>query len=44
MTNKSKFFRVAVEGETIDKRVIERSWIEQAAKNYNQSVYGAYLG
>lgn len=43
MTNKSKFFRVAVEGETIDKRVIERSWIEQAAKNYNQSVYGARI-
>lgn len=38
---KSKFFRVATEGDTTDGRVIERSWIEQAAKNFNQKTYGA---
>lgn len=38
---RSKWFRVAVEGATTDKRKIERSWLEQAAKNFNQSTYGA---
>lgn len=38
---KSKFFRVAVEGATTDGRVIERRWIEQAAKNYNRETYAA---
>ncbi|TIH10844.1 GPO family capsid scaffolding protein [Pseudomonas leptonychotis] len=38
---KSKWFRVAVEGATTDKRKIERSWLEQAAKNFNQNTYGA---
>lgn len=38
---KTKMFRVAVEGDTIDGRKIERSWLEQAAKNYSQDVYGA---
>lgn len=38
---KSKWFRVGVEGATSDKRTIERSWIEQAAKNFNREVYGA---
>lgn len=38
---KSKFFRVATEGDTTDGRVIERSWIEQAAANFNQETYGA---
>ncbi|MBU3823452.1 MAG: GPO family capsid scaffolding protein [Candidatus Oceanisphaera merdipullorum] len=38
---KSKFFRVATQGDTTDGRVIERSWIEQAAKNFNQKTYGA---
>lgn len=39
--NKSKWFRVAVEGATTDGRKIKRSWIEQMAKNYNPDVYGA---
>lgn len=38
---KSKLFRVAVEGDTIDGRKIERSWLEQIGKNYNQQTYGA---
>ncbi|MDO6525450.1 GPO family capsid scaffolding protein [Motilimonas sp. 1_MG-2023] len=38
---KSKFFRVATEGDTTDGRVIERNWIEQAAANFNQATYGA---
>ncbi|MFW2011399.1 GPO family capsid scaffolding protein [Acinetobacter bereziniae] len=38
---KTKIFRVAVEGNTIDGRKIERSWIEQSAKNYDPNVYGA---
>lgn len=41
MAKKSKFFRVATEGDTTDGRVIERSWIEQAAANFNQKTYGA---
>lgn len=32
---KSKWFRVAVEGATTDGRKIQRSWIEQMAKNYS---------
>lgn len=38
---RSKWFRVAVEGATSDKRKIERTWLEQAAKNFNQATYGA---
>lgn len=38
---KSKFFRVATEGDTTDGREIQRSWLEQIAKNYNQDKYGA---
>ncbi|AUF99810.1 phage capsid protein [Pseudomonas sp. 09C 129] len=38
---RSNWFRVAVEGSTTDKRKIERSWLEQAAKNFNQNTYGA---
>jgi len=37
----SKFFRVAVEGATTDGRKIERSWIQQMAKNFNPATYGA---
>lgn len=43
MATKSKFFRVAVEGDTTDGRKIERSWIEQIAKNFNRSTYGARI-
>jgi hypothetical protein len=38
---KSKFFRVAVEGQTTDGRVIERNWLEEMAVSYNPSTYGA---
>ncbi|ARU88301.1 GPO family capsid scaffolding protein [Pseudomonas sp. M30-35] len=38
---RSNWFRVAVEGATSDKRKIQRSWLEQAAKNFNRSTYGA---
>jgi hypothetical protein len=39
----SKFFRVATEGATTDGRTIQRSWIEQCAKNFNREKYGARL-
>lgn len=38
---KAKKFRVATEGATTDGRIIERSWIEQMAKNYDPKKYGA---
>jgi len=40
-TMKTKFFRVATEGATTDGRQIERSWIEQIVKNFDQKKYGA---
>jgi hypothetical protein len=40
---KSKPFRVAVEGDTTDGRVMERAWIEQMAKNYSLNTYGARI-
>lgn len=40
---KSKWFRVAVEGATTDGRKIQRAWIEQMAKNYSPTVYGARI-
>lgn len=43
MANKSKFFRIAIEGETTDGRVIQRNWLEQAAKNFNRDKYGARI-
>lgn len=43
MAGKSKKFRVATEGATTDGRIIERSWIEQMAKNYNPKKYGARI-
>lgn len=43
MATKSKFFRVAVEGATSDRRVIERSWIADMAATYNPSTYGARI-
>lgn len=39
----SKFFRVALEGDTTDGRKIERSWIEQMAKGYDRAKYGARI-
>ena len=38
---KTKWFRVATEGATTDGRAIQRSWIEQIAKNFNRQKYGA---
>ncbi|WP_207003864.1 GPO family capsid scaffolding protein [Trinickia mobilis] len=38
---KSKFFRVAVEGATVDGREIKRDWLTQMAKHYNPELYGA---
>ncbi|WP_372941393.1 GPO family capsid scaffolding protein [Shewanella sp.] len=38
---KSKFFRVATEGGTTDGRVIERTWLEQIAANYDRDKFGA---
>lgn len=40
--NKSRFFRVAVEGATAsDGRTIERNWLEQAATSFKSDVYPA---
>ena len=41
MSQKSKYFRVAVEGATTDGRNIERAWIQQMAKNFDPTKYGA---
>lgn len=38
---KSKFFRVAVEGATVDGRTIDRKWLEEMAATYNRETYGA---
>lgn len=38
---KTKSFRVAVEGDTIDGRKIERSWLTDIAATYNRATYGA---
>ena len=40
---KSKFFRVAMEGDTTDGRIIQRDWLVQAAAAYNQALYGARI-
>lgn len=42
MAKKSKFFRVALEGETAtDGRKIERTWLTDIGANYNRATYGA---
>ncbi len=41
MNMKTKFFRVAQEGDTIDGRNISREQIEQMAKNYQPKTYNA---
>lgn len=38
---KTKFFRVAVEGQTTDGRMITREWITQMAATYSPTKYGA---
>ncbi|MDD3798324.1 MAG: GPO family capsid scaffolding protein [Novosphingobium sp.] len=40
---KSKFFRVAVEGDTVDGRKIERAHIEQMAATYDRVTYTARI-
>lgn len=39
--SKSKFFRVAVEGATVDGRTIERNWLTEIAASYNRDTYAA---
>lgn len=41
MAQKTRFFRVAVEGATTDGRTIERAQIEQMARSYDRKTYGA---
>ena len=38
---KTKSFRVAVEGDTVDGRKIERSWIQDIVATSNRTTYGA---
>ena len=38
---KTKSFRVAVEGDTVDGRTIERQWLTDIASTYNPATYGA---
>jgi len=38
---KTKSFRVAVEGDTVDGRKIEKSWLTDIAATYNRATYGA---
>lgn len=40
---KSKFFRIAVEGATVDGRVIQREWLEQCAASYSPATYTARI-
>lgn len=40
---KTRFFRVAVEGQTTDGRTIERQWIVDAAATYNPQTYAARI-
>lgn len=40
---KTRFFRVAVEGQTTDGRTIERQWITDAVATYNPVTYAARI-
>ncbi|HEX7856049.1 MAG TPA: GPO family capsid scaffolding protein [Sphingobium sp.] len=40
---KTKFFRIAVEGATVDGRTIERSWLEDMAAGYDPATYTARI-
>src|SRR3546814_19547671 len=40
---KSKFFRIAVEGATVDGRIIQREWLEQMAASYDPATYTARI-
>lgn len=37
----SKYFRIALEGDTTDGREIDRAWLTQMAANYNRDKYAA---
>lgn len=43
MADKSKFFRVAVEGATTDGRAIERQWILDIVETYAPATYAARM-
>ncbi|MBB6191524.1 hypothetical protein FHS51_001751 [Sphingobium wenxiniae] len=40
---KTKYFRIAVEGATVDGRVIQREWLEQMAASYDPATYTARI-
>lgn len=40
---KTRFYRVAVEGQTTDGRTIERQWLADAAATYNPATYAARI-
>ena len=40
---RSKYFRVAVEGDSTDGRVIERNWLEEMAGSYDPATYAARI-
>ncbi|MFN3425750.1 MAG: GPO family capsid scaffolding protein [Novosphingobium meiothermophilum] len=40
---KTRFYRVAVEGQTTDGRTIERQWLIDAAATYNRETYAARI-
>ena len=40
---KSKWFRIAVAGDTTDGREIQAEWIIQMADNYDPNTYGARI-
>jgi hypothetical protein len=40
---KSKFFRIAVEGATVDGREISRQWLEEMAASYDPATYTARI-
>ncbi|MCW2395195.1 hypothetical protein M2336_001874 [Sphingobium sp. B1D7B] len=40
---KTKFFRVAVEGQTVDNRAISRQMIQEMADSYNPATYAARI-
>ncbi len=40
---KSKWFRIAVAGDTTDGREIQADWINQMAQNYDPNTYGARI-
>ena len=39
----TEFFRIAVEGATVDGRTIDRNWIDEMAAGYNKATYTARI-